>query len=79
MSQVRPRIALRKRRKVVNDKSGQHLVGLWSILVIEGAYLSIIEMDLAEGGLRGFAEPGSLASSGTNHPIGKLTPFGLRF
>jgi hypothetical protein len=78
MSQVGPWIALRKHRQVVNNKPGEHLFRLRPLLIVEAAYLSIVEVDLAEDGLRGFDEPESLAGSGTHHPIGELTPFGLR-
>jgi hypothetical protein len=61
----------------VYNKPAEHLIGLWPLLIIESAYLSIVEMDLTEYRLGGFAEPESLAGSGTHHPIGEFTPFGL--
>jgi len=78
MGQVGPRITLRKHRQVVDNKSGEHFVGIRPFFIMKSADLAIIEMDLAKDGLRGFDEPESLAGSGTHHPIGKFAPFGLR-
>ena len=46
MSQIGPRIALRKHRQIVNNKSGEHLVRLRTVLIVEAAHLAIVEVDL---------------------------------
>ena len=77
MGKVGPRVTLRKRREVVDNKASQHLVRLRPLLIIKSIDSSMIKMDFAKNGSRSLAKAEPFARPCALHPIGEFRPFGL--